>query len=203
MSPEQAEGRTVDARSDIFSLGAVLYEMLAGRRPFAGNSDLGVITSILRDQPPPVRTLRADVPASVQAIVDRCLAKDPSARYANAAALRTDLAAAHAALTRPAEAVWRRPIVLIPVALLLIAAAGIGVWQTIQARRARWVRQDVIPEIQRLQTAEQFTQAVRRARQVERYAPDEVASASAGLVLASTSTRSPRTSRWRSRTTSM
>ena len=75
MSPEQAEGRTVDARSDIFSLGAVLYEMLAGRRPFAGNSDLGVITSILRDQPPPVRTLRADVPPSVQAIVDRCLAK--------------------------------------------------------------------------------------------------------------------------------
>ncbi len=82
MSPEQAEGRPVDARSDIFSLGAVLYEMLAGRRPFAGNSDLGVITSILRDQPPPVRTLRPDVPASVQAIVDRCLAKDPSARYA-------------------------------------------------------------------------------------------------------------------------
>ena len=174
MSPEQAEGRTVDARSDIFSLGAVLYEMLTGRRPFAGNSDLGVITSILRDQPPPVRTLRSDVPASVQAIVDRCLAKDPSARYATAAALRTDLAAAHAALTRPTEAAWRRPAVLIPVALLLVVAAGIGVWQTIQARRVRWVRQQAIPEIQRLQTAEQFSQAVRRARQVERYAPEEV-----------------------------
>ena len=175
MSPEQAEGRTVDARSDIFALGAVLYEMLAGRRPFTGNSDLGVITSILRDQPPPVRTLRADVPSTVQAIVDRCLAKNPSARYASAAALRTDLAAAHAALTRPTEAAWRRPAVVISVALLLAAAAGFGIWQTVQARRARWVRQEVIPEIRRLQTAEQFTQAVRRARQVERYAPEEVA----------------------------
>ena len=60
MSPEQAEGQPVTARSDIFSLGAVLYEMLSGRRPFAGNSDLGLITAILRDQPPPLRSLRPD-----------------------------------------------------------------------------------------------------------------------------------------------
>ena len=56
------EGRPVDARSDIFSFGAVLYEMLAGRRPFAGASDVGLITAILRDQPPPLRSVRADVP---------------------------------------------------------------------------------------------------------------------------------------------
>ena len=60
MSPEQAEGRPVTARSDIFSLGAVLYEMLSGRRPFAGHSDLGLITSILRDQPPPLRSVRPE-----------------------------------------------------------------------------------------------------------------------------------------------
>jgi formylglycine-generating enzyme required for sulfatase activity/dienelactone hydrolase len=191
MSPEQAEGRPVDARSDIFSLGAVLYEMLTGRRPFAGNSDIGLITAILRDQPPPVRTLRSDVPASVQAIVDRCLAKDPAARYANAAALRADLAAAHAALTRPAESIWRRPIVLIPAAVLLIAAAGFGVWQTIQTRRARWVRQEVIPEIARLQTAEQFSQAVRRAREADRYAPEEVARLRQGWYPLALETRPP------------
>ncbi len=136
MSPEQAEGRPVTARSDIFSLGAVLYEMLSGRRPFAGNSDLGLITAILRDQPPPLRSLRPDVPPDVQAIVDRCLAKDPDARYADARTLKKDLDAAHAKLTRPAEQTWRRPAVLIPVALVLLAAAAFGTWQTVQARRA-------------------------------------------------------------------
>src|SRR5204862_2169971 len=105
----QAEGRPVDARSDIFSFGAVLYEMLAGRRPFSGTTRIGVITAILRDQPAPVRTLRSDAPSAVEAIVQRALAKDPAARYADATAMRADLTAAHAALTRPDETPWRRP----------------------------------------------------------------------------------------------
>ena len=175
MSPEQAEGKPVDARSDIFSFGAVLYEMLSGRRPFAGGSDPGILTSILRDQPPPIRSVRADVPASAEAIVVRCLAKDAAARYATAGALHADLTAAHTALTRPAEAAWRRPSVLVPVAVLLAAAVAFGTWQALQTRRGRLARQQAIPEIERLQTSEQFMQAVRRARDAERYAPDEVA----------------------------
>src|SRR5215208_3485980 len=107
MSPEQAEGRPVDRRSDIFSLGGVLYEMLAGRRPFAGSSDIGVITAILRDTPAPVQSARRDVPAAVAAIVDRCLAKDPALRYPDAGALRRALTAVLARLTRPVRA-WRR-----------------------------------------------------------------------------------------------
>ncbi len=175
MSPEQAEGHPLDARSDIFSFGAVLYEMVAGRKPFAGSSDLGIITSILRDQPPPIRTLRADAPTTVEAIVNRSLAKDPALRYADARSLRADLAAAHAALTRPAESMWRRPAVLISVLLILLLTAAFGGWQMLQARRARWIRDQAIPEIERLQTNEQFVQAVRRARDLERYAPDEIA----------------------------
>ena len=81
MSPEQAQGHPVDSRSDLFSFGAVLYEMLTGRRPFAGDSEIGLITAILRDQPPPLKAARADVPAALQSIVDRCLAKDPGARF--------------------------------------------------------------------------------------------------------------------------
>ncbi len=175
MSPEQAEARPVDARSDIFSFGAVLYEMLAGRRPFSGSTHVGVITSILRDQPPPVRTARPDAPADVDAIIQRALAKDPAARYQTAAAMRVDLAAAHAKLTRLPESAWRRPAVLIPVVLALVAAVAFGVWQMMQARRARWARQVAIPEIERLQLTDRSLEAVRLARQAEHFAPEEIA----------------------------
>jgi formylglycine-generating enzyme required for sulfatase activity/dienelactone hydrolase len=180
MSPEQAEGRPVDARSDIFSFGAVLYEMLTGRRPFVGTSELGTITAILRDQPSPLRSVRSDIPADVQAIVDRSLAKDPAARYTDAAALRAELESSHRRLTRPAEATWRRPAVLFPIAIALVAAAAFGAWQTVQVRRARWVQQTAIPEIERLQTTGRSLDAVRLARQAEPYAPAEIARVRAG-----------------------
>ena len=174
MSPEQAQGLPVDARSDIFSSGAVLYEMLAGRRPFAGGSDVGVISSILKDQPAPIRSARPDVPAGIEAIVDRALAKDRASRYQTAASMRADLLAAHAQMTRPPDAAWRRPAVLAPVAVLLIAAAAFGVWQSVQARRTRWARFEAIPEIERLQLSGRSLYAVQLARQAEPYAPEDV-----------------------------
>jgi formylglycine-generating enzyme required for sulfatase activity/predicted Ser/Thr protein kinase/dienelactone hydrolase len=175
MSPEQAEGRPVDARSDIFSLGAVVYEMITGRRAFAASSNAGLVTAILRDQPPPVRTLRPGVPAAIESILTRALAKDPAARYADTGAMRIELAAAHAQYLRPADSVWRRPMMIAPVALLLLGIAGAGVWQTIQARRARWAREVAIPEIERLETSTRSLDAVRLARNAERYAPAEIA----------------------------
>jgi formylglycine-generating enzyme required for sulfatase activity/dienelactone hydrolase/predicted Ser/Thr protein kinase len=182
MSPEQAQGAAVDARSDIFSFGAVLYEMLAGRRAFDADSDIGLLTAILRDAPPPLRDRRPDVPADVEAIVERALAKDPAARLQNAAAMRTDLAAAHARLTRPADTFWRRPQVLIPAAALLLAAAAFGVWQTVQARRARWARLEALPQIERLYLSGRTMEAVRLAREAARYAPEDIARTRAGWV---------------------
>ena len=73
MSPEQAEGKPLDGRSDIFSFGTVLYEMLSGRRAFAGDSDIAVLTSILRDEP----VLLTGVPPDLERIVSRCLRKHP------------------------------------------------------------------------------------------------------------------------------
>src|SRR3954451_18843487 len=90
-SPEQAQGLAVDARSDIYSLGVVLYEMLTGVVPFAGDSAVSVAYLHVREPVVAPSTRRADVPAALEAIVMTCLQKDPAARYQSADALRADL----------------------------------------------------------------------------------------------------------------
>ena len=84
MAPEVLERRPADARSDLFSFGAVLYEMITGRRAFEGDSDVRAMVSILNEQPKPLRAARADVPPELQQIVDGCLAKDPEDRWETA-----------------------------------------------------------------------------------------------------------------------
>ena len=88
MSPEQVEGRPIDHRSDIFSLGVVLYEMATGRRPFAGDSSPALISSILRDTPLPVSGSRPDLPEALGGVLSRCLDKDPRQRYQSALDVR-------------------------------------------------------------------------------------------------------------------
>jgi eukaryotic-like serine/threonine-protein kinase len=172
MSPEQAEGRPVDARSDVFSFGVVLYEMLAGQRPFAGSSEAGVITAILRDPAPP---LPAKVPRALAAIVDRTLAKDRDARYANGAEVKKDLDAVHATMARPSQPLWRRTSVVAG-ALILVGALGtFAAWQTVHARRVRAARLEGIPQIERLMTTPKSIAAVRLAQKLEPYAPEEIA----------------------------
>jgi eukaryotic-like serine/threonine-protein kinase len=91
MAPEQAEGRAVDHRADIFALGVILYEMATGRRPFAGDTSASLIAAILRDMPPPVTEINAAMPAEFARIVRRTLAKDPSRRYQTALDVRNEL----------------------------------------------------------------------------------------------------------------
>src|SRR5258708_3923842 len=83
MSPEQARGATVDARSDVFAFGVVFYEMLTGTRPFGGESSFEVLVAVTRDTPAPLRDRAPDLPAQLQAVVDRCLMKAPGERYAS------------------------------------------------------------------------------------------------------------------------
>ena len=91
MSPEQLQGRCVDHRTDIFSLGAVVYEMATGQRPFSGETSLELSSSILRDTPKPVIELRPELPTGLHRIVDRCLSKEPEERYSSARELRDAL----------------------------------------------------------------------------------------------------------------
>jgi len=91
MSPEQAAGAVVDARSDIFSFGAVLYEMVTGRRAFAGGSSAEVLAALLKDQPPPPTDVVPDVPKELERIILRCLRKEPSRRFQHMTDLKVEL----------------------------------------------------------------------------------------------------------------
>src|SRR5262249_7094575 len=81
MAPEQIEAKEVDARSDIFSLGCVLYELVGGKKAFGGDTMASVIATILKDQPPALTERDSAVPASLDRVIRRCLAKDPESRW--------------------------------------------------------------------------------------------------------------------------
>jgi serine/threonine protein kinase/Tol biopolymer transport system component len=137
MSPEQASGRPVDARSDIFSFGAVLYELLAGRRPFEGDTDLQVLQTIIHGRPRPVGD---EIPAALRVVVEKALEKEPADRYQSMREMVVDLRR----LTRqsaetPAPPV-RRPARLftwvIASSLLLMALFAAGVLVLFRARES-------------------------------------------------------------------
>ena len=139
MAPEQVEGRDADARTDIFALGVILYEMSAGRAPFEGRSRASLMAAILTQEPQPLRSLRGGVPASLDRIVQKCLAKDPNDRWQSAAdlaaALRWSRDDSGARRTNGHAAVKRLPFNRTVAAGLTIgAAAGVIVMWMLAAR---------------------------------------------------------------------
>ena len=163
MSPEQAQGKAVDPRSDIFSLGVVLYEMLTGRRPFSGENPAEILSSIIKDTPDSTSELNPAVPRDLAKLVRRCLAKDPNRRLQSAVDVRNELEetkqevdSGEAVLTTapsPRTAVpWTN--------LLLLAGAAVGiatiVWITSNFRTGA----ESPPRVPRLMNPVQITSAV-------------------------------------------
>jgi formylglycine-generating enzyme required for sulfatase activity/dienelactone hydrolase len=138
MSPEQAQGLDVDARSDVFSLGGVIYEMLTGRRPFGEGK--AAVAAILCGQAAPVRSLRPDAPKELVQIVERALAKDQAQRYPSCAEMAQDLAR-----LRPATGGRSRSRTILAaagIAALVITLAGWWAWRD---SRRRWASEEALP----------------------------------------------------------
>ena len=113
MAPEQLEGRRVDHRCDIFTMGILLHEMITGERPFRGASSASLISAILRDLPRSISETRSDVPRQLERVIQRCLQKDPERRYQTAKDLRNDLEDLPAEL-QPATTSQPRSVAVLP-----------------------------------------------------------------------------------------
>ncbi|HVT17785.1 MAG TPA: serine/threonine-protein kinase [Thermoanaerobaculia bacterium] len=134
LSPEQALGEEVDPRSDLYSLGVMLFEMLTGRLPHEGRSPLGTLLGHLREEAPDVRRFRPELPSWLAALVRRLLARRPGARYPSAAAALADLTARRAGASPPVQ---QRRLAAVGGAalLLLLAAVAPPAWQRWKAPR--------------------------------------------------------------------
>jgi serine/threonine protein kinase/Tol biopolymer transport system component len=132
MSPEQAQAKPVDGRSDIFSFGAVLYEMLTGRRAFQAETQLATLTAVMRDDPKPLRALVEDISPEMERIVARAMRKDPAWRFQTAADLKVALAelkqesdsgelSGHLTAPRPTRRAMWAAVALVVVATVVLA----------------------------------------------------------------------------------
>ena len=178
MSPEQAEGKAVDARTDLWSLGVVYHQMLTGQLPFGGSGNIGVLHAITSAAPTLPRTLNAHLPVEAEQIVSRSLEKNPAARYQNASEVVRDTSDLLAGLSASARTAANGPKgrskhLLVAIACALVVVLAGGSWLAYRWSRRQWAREEAVPQIASLFESRKPLAALGVLEQALHYAPND------------------------------
>jgi formylglycine-generating enzyme required for sulfatase activity len=177
MSPEQALGKELDVRSDLFSFGVVLYEMATGAPAFAGATATAVVDGILHKSLAPPSHLNPQLPAGLDRIIGKAVEKDPERRYQSAPQLRDDLQQIEREVSSPTTAILvrkklRQPMVTLPLLLLVIAIAVGAIWLVRRSAKSRWAA-DSVTRVQALAQSHSFFEAYDLATAISNYLPND------------------------------
>jgi serine/threonine protein kinase/formylglycine-generating enzyme required for sulfatase activity/dienelactone hydrolase len=179
MSPEQLHGQRVDARSDIFAFGAVLYEMFTGKKAFERKSSSETLTAVERGEPIPLDQFTKDVRNALDRIIRCCLRKRPEERYASMIEVEQELKDCSELISEAASGVnprvlfrqSRQPRVAVPALIILIALMSFIGWGIHHSSKVRWAREQALPQIGKLIERGEPGEAYALAVQAERYIP--------------------------------
>jgi serine/threonine protein kinase/cephalosporin-C deacetylase-like acetyl esterase len=179
MSPEQARGLPLDERTDVWSLGVMLHEMVAARRPFEGETSSDVLASILDRDPSPLSRSAPDAPTELERIVTKALKKDRALRYQTMRDCALDLEALKEGLHvnkqsgRKTNRSRSARVITLALSLLLVAGGSIVAWRLHRESRITWAREVALPEIRRMVQSERFVPAFDLASEAAHEIPND------------------------------